>query len=117
MRHSVWLLLMLCACSAKPAVISPRVISRSDYVEINHKMKPHLAKAQKTLPLVRERYRQGLPEGDQLFVTVKLYDPDESFELVQVKVEDWAAEQLLGRISSQLFVVQTYKTDELINFR
>lgn len=117
MRRYLCLLMLLAACSAEMAARDPRVITRSEYIEINHKMKPYAAKARKTLPLVKQRYHQGLPEGDRLLVTVKLYDADDSFEFAQVSVADWTDEQLLGTITSPLYVVQSYQEGELINFK
>ena len=109
------LIMLVCACSQIEP--EPRVISRAEYIEISHKMKPHIAKARKTLPLIKQRYQQRLPEGEQLVLTVELYDPDGSFELVPVKVQDWYADQILGSIAGRLFILQSYRQGDYLNFK
>ncbi len=110
------LLLCLAACSSNvPA--NPRIISRSEYVEINHKMKPHVAQARKSLPFVKQRYMQGLKAGETLYLTIRLQDPDGGFELVRVKVQDWYDDQILGTVANPLFVIQSYHQGDSINFK
>jgi len=111
-------LLGLVACSTNDTdeLRDPGTMSRTDYIEISYKMKPHIKKARQSLPYAKKVYKQGLKNGEKLFLTIKLYDVDGSFEQVEVQVEDWYADTVLGKITSQIYVLQHYQTGELIDF-
>lgn len=117
MRRYVWVLILLSACGTARRPQEPQILRRTDYLEIDHKMQPFIAQARKTLPLIKQRYLAGLPEGEELFLTIKLRDPDDAFEQAMVKIVDWKTDQVLGKLASPLFVVQSYHQGDLLNFK
>ena len=110
--------LLLAACSSTGEQIprEPQIMTRTDYVEINYKRQPQIKRARQSLPFIKNAYQKGLKEGDKLYLTVKLSELDKSFELLDVAVEDWVDDKIMGRIVSQIFVLQHYNKGDLINF-
>ena len=114
-RLCVLLAFALVGCST--AEYTPHVLTRGDYIEINHKMQPHIKKAKESLPYVKARYQSGELIEDKLVLTVKLYDPDHSFEFATVVVDDWTGDSVMGHITSKLFVLQQYNPGDMISFK
>ena len=110
------LLLAACSSSGEQVLREPQTMTRTDYIEVNYKMQPHIKKAKLSLPYVKGVYQKGLEEGDKLYLTIKLSEPDKSFELVEISVDDWYANKIMGRIASQLFVLQHYHQGDMISF-
>ena len=108
------LALVLSGCSSTEQ--APQVLTRGDYIEINHKMQPHIKKAKESLPYVKARYQSGELLEDKLVLTVKLYYPDHSFEFATVVVDDWSGNTVMGRITSKLFVLQHDNQGDIISF-
>lgn len=112
----ICLIMFLVSCTSTKPLPEPQTMTRSEYIEINYKMQPHIKKAKESLPYAKDKYLRGLKDGEKMFLTVKLYDHDKSFEQLEVAVVDWYENSILGRISSQVFVLQNYHQGDLINF-
>jgi len=86
--------------------------------ELEKAIAPHMAEARKTYPNARKRFLAGLPEKHHFFVTTRIKDPDGKFEQVFIYVAsiDDAKKTVTGRISNQLRVVRTFKSNQTISF-
>lgn len=72
--------------------------------------------ARKTLPGVKKRFRAGLPTGQVLFLTTRLFDDDGAFEQVFVRVREWLGNNVSGIIANELNTVKTYTQGQSISF-
>lgn len=74
-------------------------------------------KARKSLPKTKERYLKGLPKGQTLYLTVRIFDKDGKFEQIFARVRSWEGDSITARIGNALNVVKEYKQGQLIEFK
>ncbi|HXB39789.1 MAG TPA: DUF2314 domain-containing protein [Bacteroidia bacterium] len=74
-------------------------------------------KAMKTLSKTKERYLKGLPKGETLYLTVRIFDKDGKFEQIYARVKTWEGDKISARIGNALGVVKEYKQGQLIEFK
>ncbi|ALD22335.1 hypothetical protein AM218_15370 [Hymenobacter sp. DG25A] len=72
--------------------------------------------AQKTLPSVKKRYAAGLPAGQTLYLTTRLFDSNGQFEQVFVQVTSWQGNEVTGTLANHLELVQQYQPNQAITF-
>lgn len=73
---------------------------------------PYVEQARKTLPAVKERYLKGLPPGQSLSVTTRLFDSDgKQMEQVFVTVVSWNKDYIEGTLNSEV-KLNNYKYGE-----
>jgi hypothetical protein len=78
---------------------------------------PHSREALATYPGARQRYLEGLPAGENFFVTIILRDPARRFEQVFILVDRIEAGVVTGRISSDILAVQGYHRGATLTVR
>lgn len=77
---------------------------------------PHSREALATYPGARQRYLEGLPPGENFFVTVILHDPAHRFEQVFILVDKIDHGVVTGRISSDVLAVDGYRRGATLTF-
>jgi uncharacterized protein YegJ (DUF2314 family) len=75
---------------------------------------PYVAKARATLPDTKKRFLKGLNKGEVLFVTIRLYGPDNKFEQVFVEVKTWKDQTITGVLSTEPTLVKGHQSGERI---
>lgn len=77
---------------------------------------PHVAKAVATYPEAKRRYLAGLPPGHTFFVTTLILDRQNHFENTFVVVDHIKGQTVVGRIATELALVQDHKKGDLLTF-
>jgi hypothetical protein len=77
---------------------------------------PHSQRALATYSDARQRYLNGLPPGQNFFVTIILRDRVERFEQVFVLVDKIEAGVVAGRIASDILAVEGYHRGAPLTF-
>lgn len=72
--------------------------------------------AHTTLPGVKKRFREGLPQEHVLFLTTRLYDANGTFEQVFIRVREWSGSTVQGIIANELLTVQSFTQGQQITF-
>ena len=72
--------------------------------------------ARTTLPGVKKRFQEGLPQEHVLFLTTRLYDSDGTFEQVFIRVREWSNKTVQGIIANELLTVQSFTQGQQITF-
>lgn len=76
-------------------------------------IEPYVKKARATLPEAKKKFLKGLPNGDLLFVTIKLRAPGgQQYEQVFVKVVSWQGPLIQGSLASDVTLVPDHKRGE-----
>src|SRR5262249_13362122 len=73
---------------------------------------PYVAKARATLPDTKKRFLKGLSKGEVLFVTIRLYSPDNKFEQVFLEVKTWKDQTITGLLSTPPTLVKGHQPGE-----
>ena len=90
--------------------------NKEKLAKLDSAMAPALDSVRKTLKLVQRRWMKGLPKGDQVFVTTRVYDTKTGqFEHVLVRVDKWMGGRIYGTVSSLLNTTNRYKVGEVMN--
>ncbi|UHQ18797.1 DUF2314 domain-containing protein [Lysobacter sp. KIS68-7] len=81
---------------------------------------PYIAQARATWPNAKKRYLAGLPEGQILFVTTRLFDNDvprtgPNYEQIFVRVDAMEGATVRGRIASDIVALRTYRAGDPID--
>lgn len=75
---------------------------------------PYIAQARQTWPAARKRYLAGLPPRHVFFVTMKLVDATERFEIVFLEVRKIERGVITGEIANDLTLVQGYRRGQVV---
>jgi len=70
---------------------------------------PCVTKARAAFPAAARRFRNGLPEGQSLFVVTVLHDSSGKFEQVFIAVDSIGKTDVYGRIWNQITIVKGYQ--------
>lgn len=122
MKYSCVILLLLSACISaedggskypdKPVHIS----ASEQQVKLEAAIAPLVKIAKETFPAVKERFKKGLSEGSNLYVTYKLVD-GEKFEVVFMKVINLNDDTIMAKISNELSSVKSFKRGQSLTFK
>ncbi len=77
--------------------------------KLDSAMWPQIEEAKVTLKEVHKRWNKSLPKGDQLFVTVRLYNEKGEFEHVLGRVDKWVPNRLFVTIASIMTTSNKFK--------
>lgn len=69
-------------------------------------MQPYVDEARSTYPAAKERFVRGFPAGHVFFVTARVHDARGRMEQLFVRVERIEAGKIIGRIASQVGMVE-----------
>lgn len=75
-------------------------------------MAPYIKQARDSFPAVRKRFLKGLGPGQELFVTVRVYDPGNKYEQVFARVLGWEGDAIKAVLNSDLGLVKTHHRGE-----
>jgi hypothetical protein len=89
---------------------------KEQLARLDSAMWPHIEEAKETLKEVHKRWNKGLPKGDQLFVTVRVYDDKGNFEHVLGRVDKWVPNRLFTTVSSVLSTTKRYQPGQSMAF-
>lgn len=78
---------------------------------------PFIEKARASLPDVKKRYLEGLPEGQILYVTIRLTDSQGRFEQAFIKVNSWTGTIIKGTLSTDMDLIKKFKKGDAITCR
>ena len=84
--------------------------------QLDSAMWPQIVEAKATLKEVHKRWNKGLPKGDQLFVTVRLYNEKGEFEHVLGRVDKWVPNRLFVTIASVMTTSDKFKPGMSMSF-
>lgn len=77
---------------------------------------PYIGQALNTLPGAKQRFLNGLPQGEAFFLVTRIYDRDGSFEQVFVRVKKWDQDKIKGAIANDLYTVKDFHNGQMIEF-
>ncbi len=77
--------------------------------KLDSAMWPQIEEAKQTLKEIHKRWNKSLPKGDQLFVTVRLYNEKGEFEHVLGRVDKWVPNRLFVTIASVMMTSTKFK--------
>jgi uncharacterized protein YegJ (DUF2314 family) len=106
-----------CGQGKAPADKTVSAKSDEDVKKFEEAIAPYVKKARETLPEAKKRYLKGLPKGEMLFVTIKLYGADGKYEQVFVRVSSWEKETIKGLLASKVTIVPNHTEGEKITCR
>jgi hypothetical protein len=75
-----------------------------------------IRESQAELPHIRKRFEAGLREGEFLYLTVRLFHPDQSFEQAFVRVTEWTDQDVTGVMASELIGFTEPKRGDVLKF-
>ena len=78
---------------------------------------PYVEQALKTLPEAKQRFLNGLKQGEVFFLVTRIYDKDGKFEQVFVRIKKWNYDNIKGLIANDLFSVKEYYKGQMIEFK
>ena len=110
---------LLCACSVERAgrADKPGTLSAEKIAQFEEAIMPHVQEARSKLPKVKQRFQEGLDEGEMLYVVVRLPRSGGGFEQTYVVVKDWQGEDLLGAAPGQSVGLAAAPAGELVSFK
>ena len=73
---------------------------------------PLVVEARRTYPGAKQRFIAGLPARQTFFITVRLDDALAHHEQVFIAVDSIAGDSLVGRIASEIGVIQGYRAGQ-----
>lgn len=76
---------------------------------------PYVEQALKTLPEAKQRFLNGLKEGEAFFLVTRIYDKEGMFEQVFVRVKKWDNDNINGVITE--FTVKDFYNGQFIEFK
>ena len=108
MKRCPWIVIAFAAASAiAQEPLAPRVapdvskfVTPDQLKTLDRMLAPHVEQAQKTFPAVEARFLAGLPKGQFLFATARLYDECGRSELAFISVTGIQGGIVEGRIWS-----------------
>lgn len=100
----------------KAAPDKPIQVESDQSQKLEQAIAPLVKQARDTLLSVKNRFLVGLPPGDYLLLTIRLYDPDKKMEQVFAKVQSWNDTKITGQIGSKIEVLKSYKLGDLVSF-
>jgi hypothetical protein len=77
--------------------------------KLDSAMWPKIEEAKQTLKEVHKRWNKDLPKGDQLFVTLRVYNEKGEFEHVLGRVDKWLPNRIIATISSLMTTTNKFK--------
>ena len=77
---------------------------------------PYVADARRTYPAAKQRYRDGLPEGQTFYLTTRLRDPEGNREQAIILVQEIHEQRVTGIIVSEVQLVSGYKFGQPYSF-
>ncbi|WP_082016887.1 DUF2314 domain-containing protein [Hymenobacter sp. DG25B] len=75
-----------------------------------------IRQARQKLSSVKKRYAAGLPAGQTLYLTTRIFDSDGQFEQVFVRVSSWQDKIVTGTLANKLEAVHEYQPNQSITF-
>lgn len=95
----------------------PTKVSPDLQAEFEAALEPHIANARATWPDVKARYVAGIPEGEILFVTTRLFDAGNAsdYEQVFVRVDAIEGQTIRGRIASDIRSLRSHRNGDPID--
>lgn len=85
--------------------------------KLDSAMWPKIEEAKESLRIdVHRRWNKSLPKGDQLFVTVRLYNEKGEFEHVLGRVDKWVPNRLFVTIASVMTKSEKFKPGMSMSF-
>jgi hypothetical protein len=75
-----------------------------------------ITESQAELPRVRKRFEAGLGADEVLYLVVRLFHPDRSFEQAFVRVTEWTPSGITGVIASELMGFTEPKRGDVLGF-
>jgi hypothetical protein len=69
---------------------------------------PYVAEAKRTYPVAREKFAEGLPNGQSFFVVTRLYDGSGAFEQVFIAVRKIDDGVIYGKVWSEISRVRGF---------
>jgi hypothetical protein len=117
--------LVLADCAGNPRPTAPGhpiedhpvSLTGPDLDDTETEMAKLIAQSRAELPRIRARFAAGLAPGETLFLTVRLYKPDRSFEQAFAEVKEWRADGITGVLASGLVAFSEPKAGDLLQFR
>jgi Uncharacterized protein conserved in bacteria (DUF2314) len=100
-----------------PPPDKPVAATSDDVAKYEAAIAPYILKARDSLPDTKKRFLAGLPQGQILYVTVRLTDPQGRFEQAYVKVNSWTGTIIKGTLASDMDLVKKYKKGEALTCR
>jgi hypothetical protein len=100
-----------------PPPDKPVAATSDDIAKYEAAIAPYIQKARDTLPDTKKRFLAGLPQGQILYVTVRLTDPQGRFEQAYVKVNSWTGTVIKGTLASDMDLVKKYKKGDALTCR
>lgn len=74
---------------------------------------PMVERARSMLPAVKKRFKKGLGKGTELYLTIRLHDPNGRMEQVYARIVSWKKEEIVGIISNEMSLTTHQKGDIL----
>lgn len=100
----------------KAAPDKPIQVESDQSQKLEQAIAPLVKQARDTLLSVKNRFLVGLPQGDYLLLTIRLYDPDGKMEQVFAKVQSWNDSKITAQVGSKIEVLKSYKLGDLVSF-
>ena len=95
----------------------PHKVNNIEQLEQYEKLiEPYVNQAKETLPKTKEKFVNGLNEGESFFLVTRIYDTEGNFEQIFVRVTDWKDDTIKGTIANDLNTVKGFKYGQLIEF-
>ena len=87
----------------------PQTLDSARWARLDSAIAPLVVQARRTYPTVKQRYLQGLPHGESLFLTTLLRDSAGNREQVFIAVDSIRGRQIYGRIWSDISTVRGFR--------
>lgn len=84
--------------------------------QLDEKLKPHVDRARATFPAIRDRFLAGLPKGEALYVTARLYDERTWSELAPIRVISIRNGIIEGQVWSTPKLMDNYRFRDYYGF-
>ncbi|QSE98998.1 DUF2314 domain-containing protein [Fulvivirga lutea] len=95
----------------------PHSIKNSEQLKRYEELiEPYVQQAKASLPDAKEKYLNGLKDGQAFFLTTRIYDANGNYEQIFVRVTNWGDSNITGTIANELNTVKNYSYGQLIKF-
>ena len=92
-------------------------ISPAEEQKFEAMIAPCIAMTKKALPDVKKNYVGRQLQGDALYVTVRLYDPNGKKEALHLQVATWEGAAIRGKINETPRALKTYHRGQTIEVK
>ncbi len=89
-------------------------VAGADMKKLDDAIAPYVAQARSTLPGIKQRFTKGLKQHEVLFVTIRLYGPDNKFEGVYLEVKTWKGTHISGLLATLPDLIKGHQIGEKI---